>query len=168
MRQISTIGYEGASLDDFVGTLCLSGVTILLDVRERPMSRRRGFAKNALRMALENAGIRYVHDSRLGSPKPIRDELKYGGWNYAKFFREYEAHLADHQHLVETLAEELDGHVALMCYERNPQVCHRSAVANAFERVTGLKPQHLGVQPDEQREAIDSSRADSCKGVSTA
>lgn len=48
MGNISTIGYEGASLPDFFATLQHWGVQRVLDVREIAQSRRRGFSKNAL------------------------------------------------------------------------------------------------------------------------
>jgi uncharacterized protein (DUF488 family) len=48
LRQLSTIGYEGVSIDAFIATLKAAKVTLLLDVRELPISRRRGFSKTAL------------------------------------------------------------------------------------------------------------------------
>jgi len=52
--QILTIGYEGTTLADFLATLKAAGVQSLLDIRELPNSRRKGFSKNAV----EHRGLR--------------------------------------------------------------------------------------------------------------
>ncbi len=76
LKHLVTIGYEGADFADFLATLDTLGVTTLLDIRELPMSRRRGFAKTALREGLATVGIAYRHEPRLGSPKAIRHQLR--------------------------------------------------------------------------------------------
>lgn len=157
MRGLFTIGYEGADIDDFVATLSVMGVDVLLDIRELPISRRRGFAKRALSEAVGEVGIGYRHEKQLGSPKPIRDELKKGG-DYDRFFRAYTEHLDGHRDLLEQLANDLCGNVALLCYERNHNECHRSVVADALAQMTGCKPVHLGVQGHEQRENYKKAR----------
>ena len=167
MNRIYTIGYEGASIEDFVATLELMKVDLLLDVRELPISRRRGFAKRALSQALAEAGISYRHEKRLGSPKPIRDRLKKDR-NYEIFFRDYGQHLREQSPLVEGLAQELTGTVALMCFERDHNECHRKAVADALAALTDTKPTHLGVQGYEQRKAYEAASLDSGQGVSAA
>jgi hypothetical protein len=53
--------------------LLSAGVERLVDVRELPLSRRRGFSKTALSDALRAAGIDYVHVKALGTPKPNRE-----------------------------------------------------------------------------------------------
>ena len=59
-RPLYTIGYEKARLDDVVAALKGAGVATLIDVRDRPISRRPGFSKRQLAAALEEAGIGYV------------------------------------------------------------------------------------------------------------
>ena len=55
MNTILTIGYEGAVIDDFIATLELVEVEVLIDIRDIPVSRKRGFSKNALADALSSA-----------------------------------------------------------------------------------------------------------------
>jgi len=114
LKKIVTIGYESADFDEFLGTLNAIGVTTLLDIRELPMSRRRGFAKTALREGLAGVGITYRHEPRLGSPKAVRHQLRDDG-NYKKFFRDFDRHLDKQIDLLEQLAHELTGTVALLC-----------------------------------------------------
>ena len=63
-----TIGYEKAVLRDVLATLAQAGVATLLDVRDRPVSRRPGFSKRQLAAAIEDAGMRYFHLQALGTP----------------------------------------------------------------------------------------------------
>jgi uncharacterized protein (DUF488 family) len=147
IRKLMTIGYEGASVVDFLATLGSAGVTTILDVREIAASRRRGFAKTALRRHLSVANIHYRHEPVLGSPREIRHRLRATG-DYAGFFREYARHLRRHQDLIGMLAAELTGNVALLCYERDHRQCHRKKVAAALAAVTGLPARHLHVEAE--------------------
>jgi uncharacterized protein (DUF488 family) len=145
MDRIFTIGYEGASLADFIKTLKASGVSTLLDVREIPISRRKGFSKKALREAIDTAGMVYRHERALGSPKRIRDAL-HCDKNYEVFFMKFDQYLRSQSELLSEISASLAGGVALMCYERDPKICHRSVVANHLQELTGLRPTHLGVK----------------------
>jgi len=145
MRGLLTIGYEGASLQDFIGTLKAASVSTLLDVRELPISRRKGFSKRALAEALEAEGIEYRHERDLGSPKAIRHQL-HEDRDYDQFFDAFTTYLKSQRPLLRKLAAELDGRVALMCFERDPATCHRSIVAKQLESLTQLKTRHLGVK----------------------
>jgi len=55
-RPLYTIGYEKTLLKDVIATLASAGVSTLLDVRDRPISRRPGFSKRQLAAAVEEAG----------------------------------------------------------------------------------------------------------------
>jgi uncharacterized protein (DUF488 family) len=128
--------YEGASIADFISTLKSSGVSVVLDIREIPLSRRTGFSKQALSQALAASGIEYLHERALGSPKAIRDAL-HRDKDYKKFFRLFEDYLDTRQALLNGLAERLNGNVALLCYERDPNLCHRLIVAGHLAYLTG-------------------------------
>lgn len=164
MKRIITIGYEGASIADFIGTLSALGVTTLLDIRELPISRRKGFAKTALSEHLARAGIAYRHERDLGSPRDIRNRLREDG-SYERFFRDFDRYLATQRELLATLADELTGTVALLCYERDHRECHRKSVAAALEKLTGLTPKHHGVQPHGAVQARANAGARPGQGV---
>ena len=51
-NRIFTFGYEGLSLEAFIGRLKAAGVRTVLDVRATPLSRKAGFSKGALSAAL--------------------------------------------------------------------------------------------------------------------
>ncbi|MFE8647172.1 DUF488 family protein [Sphingomonas sp. NCPPB 2930] len=145
MHGLLTIGYEGASLQDFIETLKGASVNTLLDVRELPLSRRKGFSKRALAEALEAHGIAYRHERDLGSPKAIRHQL-HDDQDYEQFFNAFTDYLKSQRPLLNRLASELTGCVALMCFERDPTTCHRSIVAKQLASLTKLNTRHLGVK----------------------
>jgi len=147
---LATIGYETADLDDFVATLRVAKIDILVDVRDRAQSRRRGFSKTALASRLHKAGIEYAHMRQLGDPKPGREAARAG--NVALFRRIFgavmktdgaKAAIKEIAHLTKTKS------VCLMCYERDHSSCHRKIVSDHLETVLGVRARHLGVQAGE-------------------
>lgn len=130
MRRLHTIGYEGASLAAFVDTLQLSGVTLLVDVRDYPLSRKKGFSKRALASALQDAGIGYEHWRSLGAPRRLRYALKESN-DWDAFEQAFDRILDDRNAELEALAGRVQDEVAcLMCFEHDHRVCHRSLVAS--------------------------------------
>lgn len=146
---LATIGYEGARPSDFLDTLRFVGVQLVVDIRDRAQSRRRGFSKTALRSSLEDNGIGYLHLKELGDPKEGREAARSG--DLAKFRRIYNTVLETDQAgaalcQLAALAEQM--HVCLLCYERDHHECHRKIVADRLESVVGFKVRHLGVRTD--------------------
>ena len=155
MTELATIGYEGSAIEDFIATLKLANIEILLDVREIPLSRKKGFSKNALALAVENAGLRYVHLRALGDPKPGREAARRG--EYDLFKRIFTAHMEtkpSQNALEEAIVLVGIARVCLLCFERDHACCHRSIVANAIAHRSKLKIRHLGV-----KEGLSSVRA---------
>lgn len=146
MQTLCTIGYEGASLHDFVATLQVAGVEHLLDVREVAQSRRKGFSKNALAGALAEVGIGYTHLRQLGDPKAGREAARRG--DIEEFLSIFESHLElpETKVALQTAAEICQSEPSvLLCFERNPQLCHRTLVAKRLTNLCSLSVRHLGV-----------------------
>ena len=72
-------GMGECSSKDSLRSLSGWGVRVLVDVRLHAMSRKPGFSKCRFVAALEGAGIRYVHDPRLGNAKEDRVSFRRGG-----------------------------------------------------------------------------------------
>lgn len=126
---IYTVGYEGEALDAFLARLEAAGVKRVIDTREAPISRKRGFSKTPLKTALAERGIDYVHMKALGTPKPLRDEYKRTH-DFGPLAVAYDRMLderAESMHQAFTLALELPS--ALLCYEAEAHLCHRSVLA---------------------------------------
>lgn len=130
---VFTIGYEGKAADDFVGDLVGSGVQVLVDVRELPISRKRGFSKKALSELVQQAGIEYVHIRALGSPSDARKKLRKSG-DFESFSQEYADHLEENTEYVEELVDLIGTgrRTALMCFERDHTRCHRSLLVGVL------------------------------------
>jgi uncharacterized protein (DUF488 family) len=129
------IGYEGTTISQFVSELKRNKVKALIDVRELPLSRKKGFSKNALSQALEKNGIEYAHIRALGTPRPLRLKLRKGK-KYPEFFAAYRVHLKKN---IAALREAIgiikeSKNVALMCFERESSQCHRSVIAEEIQR----------------------------------
>lgn len=82
--ELYTVGYEGRSVDDLLETLIAAKVTRLVDVRELPLSRRRGLSKTALGDSLAAVGIEYAHVRPLGNPKENRERCWAGELSTAR------------------------------------------------------------------------------------
>ncbi|MBI2586485.1 MAG: DUF488 domain-containing protein [Rhodospirillales bacterium] len=146
MTALMTIGYQRAKLADFVVALKVAGVTTLIDVREVAWSRRREYARKALTETLAAAGIAYVHLKGLGTPKSGRAAAK------ARDREGFEAIFAAHTKTPEfqsDLAKAADiargGGACLMCYERDPNNCHRQIVAGLMRDKDGFEIRHIMV-----------------------
>lgn len=127
-----SVGYEGRDVADLIASLQENRVHVLVDVRLTPLSRKRGLSKTALSLALESAGIRYVHHRQLGNPKDNRDEFRKGSETSRDRYRQllHEPAAMDALRHVSELLDE--GVVALLCFERDHAQCHRGLVADAL------------------------------------
>ncbi|TMR99624.1 DUF488 family protein [Nonomuraea basaltis] len=131
---VTGVGYEGCDLDGFIRRLHREHVTLLIDVRLNPISRKRGFSKTAFSAALADAGIGYEHMRELGNPK----------WNRAGFAGSpvelgtsrgiYAQSLGgeDARECLERIARAArQERVAVMCFEADEHRCHRDLVLEA-------------------------------------
>jgi uncharacterized protein (DUF488 family) len=140
VRTLSTIGYEGKTLDEFLDELSGAGVELLIDVRAVAASRRPGFSKTALAGAVKDRRIDYVHLRALGTPKEGRDAARKGRIAemraiYERQLQTPEAELAMAQ--AHTAASER--HAALLCFERDAAGCHRSIIAERLVERGGYR-----------------------------
>jgi len=149
-----TIGYEGAKIDDFLATLKLAGVDVLIDIRDVPVSRKPGFSKKSLSEYLERVGVRYVHLRDLGDPKPGRDAARRG--DMTTFRRIFEAHLESEnaqEALEHAIGISSDEQACLLCFERDHSSCHRAIVAEEMANREAVKIRHIGVRHGLSQEA---------------
>jgi uncharacterized protein (DUF488 family) len=145
-RTLYTIGYEKTLLRDVVSTLAAARVATIMDVRDRPISRRPGFSKRQLAAAIEEAGMRYVHLQALGTPPEGRLAGRRREWD--RFWGIVEEKLARPE---AQLALQEAGEIAeaapscLLCYEDDWQICHRRRVAEILAQRHDLAVFHLKV-----------------------
>jgi len=147
INKLYTLGYESAAIEDFIATLKIAGIERIIDVREYPLSRRKGFSKNVLRALLEANDVDYVHLKGLGDPKEGREAARAG--DYEKFLQIFTSHMKTARAVIDLKAaiDLATSRVScLLCYERNPDECHRTIVATAITADTGQPVVPIGVQ----------------------
>jgi uncharacterized protein (DUF488 family) len=144
---ICTIGYEGGTVDGFIGALKQARAELVLDIRAAPVSRKKGFSKNQLTAHLSEAGIGYRHLRGLGTPKRGREAARAG--DVETFERIFLEHMEEPEALLdlgEAIALAQAQPVCLFCLERDPEHCHRLIVGNRMVRETGQELRHLFVE----------------------
>lgn len=139
MTALFTIGYEGRALDEFLELLAAALVDRVIDVRELPLSRRRGFSKTPLSGALAREGMEYVHLREAGNPfrrdKALTAEA---------LLATYRAHLTRTPAAVRAVTEAARGHrAALLCFEADASTCHRSVLAPRVAKQLRVRVVHL-------------------------
>jgi uncharacterized protein (DUF488 family) len=145
-KLLFSIGYEKARLVDVVAALKEAGVATLIDVRDRPQSRRPGFSRRQLAAGLEEAGVRYVGLKALGTPPEGREANRKRQWEL--FWRIVDDKLAtaEAEHaLAEAAAIASDSPSCLLCYEADWHICHRCRIADILAVRHGFTIRHLAV-----------------------
>jgi uncharacterized protein (DUF488 family) len=140
-----TIGYEQTKPGAVLSELKRARVNLLIDTRAVAASRRPGFSKRQLAASLDEAGIAYVHLQKLGTPAEGRQAARSGDldtlWHiYDKHIKTPDAQDA----LGELIALIKSGkRICLLCYERDPNDCHRSRIAALVKKRTRVKVEDL-------------------------
>ena len=143
-----TIGYEKALLQDVVSMVAAARVATLIDVRDRPISRRPRFSKRQLAAAVDEAGMHYVHLQALGTPPEGRLANRRREWD--RFWGIVEEKLArpEAQLALQKAAEIAKAApTCLLCYEADWRICHRRRVAELLAGHHGFEVSHLAVTP---------------------
>ncbi|HUS74302.1 MAG TPA: DUF488 domain-containing protein [Sedimentisphaerales bacterium] len=109
-KTIYNVGYQGKTPEGLIAILKKAGVTLLVDLRERPFSRIAGFNQKRFSLALNKQEIQYLWLGQI-----------LGGFTCTK-----DQWLEGCKRLVE-LSESYT--VAIMCMEADYSKCHRNDIA---------------------------------------
>ena len=130
-----TVGHSTRSIDIFIKLLKAHEITLLVDVRIIPYSRRHPqFQTASLAVSLQDAGLRYHHLAALGGRRKSQPDSINLGWRNAGF-RGYADYMQTE--LFEKGLEELTllaeaTRTVVMCAEALPWRCHRSLIGDAL------------------------------------
>lgn len=126
---VLSVGYERRTVEELLELLAGHHIEKVLDIRELPLSRKRGFSKQSLAAHLDAAGIDYLHVRSAGNPfRKLKADVE-------RCLQLYDSHLCDNPEVVDLLATEMQGaRVAVLCYERLHDSCHRSILLEALSR----------------------------------
>ncbi len=145
---VFTIGYEGLNTKSFMAWLKRFDISFIADVRHLPLSRKKGFSKTAMSELLAAENIVYENYRELGTSKEMREKL-YKYHNYKEFFSNYSESLEDKTEYVRDLLNNVQkGHnVALLCFERDAEKCHRKIIAEKIKKMDGNGMQIKHIKP---------------------
>lgn len=135
-----TIGYEGRSLEEYLNILLIRGVRVLCDVRKNAYSQKYGFSKAQLQPACEGVGIRYIHIPELGIESNQRQSLNTQH-DYDLLFEQYRnTVLAVSDAYLDRIVDLIDTNqrVALTCFEKDVNQCHRTQIARKLMARSGI------------------------------
>ena len=141
-----TIGYEGLSERLFLSLLHTNNISVVADIRNLPLSRKKGFSKSALNKTLRENKIGYLNYRELGTSKELRNHLKENG-DYSYFFKEYKKDISNKGEYLDEINSMVNSgeRIALLCFERNAQKCHRKILADSLKAKdgNGMKIKHI-------------------------
>ncbi len=146
--KLMTCGYEGTTPPLFFSTLVKNNVETIVDLRELPLSRKPGFSKSALASSAQQYHLGYVHIPALGCPREIRHDYRQDK-DGSRYTQRFMAYLKTQNQALDTLAELIQRQrCCLLCFEADPNFCHRSYVAESLTARIGaeLTIVHLKVQ----------------------
>jgi uncharacterized protein (DUF488 family) len=131
---IKTIGHSNHPIERFLDLLKSGGVTLLVDVRSMPWSRRfPQFGRERLAGTLGDAGIDYVWEGEALGGKPGQG----GSYN------DLAARPAFKEALDRIVERSRDRTLALMCAEKEPLDCHRTVLVSRRLAERGEAIAHL-------------------------
>lgn len=144
-KVIHTIGHSTHSSEKFINLLRASHISMLVDIRRFPASRRYPhFNRDVLAKDLQKHDIEYIHMEMLGGRRQPRPGSVNTGWRNTSF-RGYADYMetAGFQQAVSALEEHgKKKSVAIMCSEAVWWSCHRSLVAD-YLKWKGWKVLHI-------------------------
>lgn len=147
LATLYTIGYQQRSLEEYIAVLRGAGIDVLVDVRETAWSHKPGFSKSAFARALAGVGIDYVHAKFAGNPKWLRSEAPSHRicleW-YARYVDEHVEIIEAFDRLIEDLLA-AGKCVCITCFERHAEDCHRSILAERWQRRGRRRVEHLAI-----------------------
>lgn len=134
--RIYTAGHFDYSLEKFLEMMETAGVTMVMDVRAFPYSKKHPqYNQEPLQDYLEKHKIKYAHNQLLGGRRSQSGEVGANlneGWDNQSFHNYADYTLTDEFKLgIDALYEASDDHaVVILCAERHPSRCHRLIISN--------------------------------------
>lgn len=145
METVYTAGHGDRTLDGLIGLLQGKAVTLLVDVRAYPASRRHPqFNRDRLAEALAAAGIAYRWEGRDlgGLRRPVAGSPHVALEPGLRGFADHMTSAAFRAAMFRLVGLAARERPALMCAERDPLQCHRKLIADALV-AAGTRVVHL-------------------------
>jgi uncharacterized protein (DUF488 family) len=140
--RVLTIGHSNHTVEHFLSLLKAHAVQVVVDTRSQPYSKyATQFDHEALKPALQDAGIRYLYLGRELGGRPEGDEF-YDGEGHVLYDRVAATSLF--QKGLSRLERGIREYkVALFCAEENPAACHRRLLVGRVLVDRGIQVEHI-------------------------
>jgi uncharacterized protein (DUF488 family) len=146
MVRLLTVGHGTLAADEFASLVTTAGIEVIVDVRSFPASRRHPqFGRDAMQRWLEDAGIGYRWEPRLGGRRRPRPDSPHQALRVPAF-RGYADHMESPEFdaaLGDVLAAAERERTAVMCAESVWWRCHRRLLSDAAVLLHGTDVEHL-------------------------
>ncbi len=136
---VYTLGYEGLSIDTFLNVLLSRGIGRVIDVRNNPFSRKYGFSSSQLKEKCQEIDVEYYHFPALGIPSSIR---KNGDGQELWTVYEETILLNASKDIDAVKGLCIEKGSLLLCFEQDPNTCHRKILAQNISVKTSLPVYH--------------------------
>ena len=134
-KTVYTLGYGSLDLREFLEILNHYNVSIVVDVRRFPKSKKPYFSKDSLSKILANHGITYYW---LGN---LLGGYRKGGYIEYTKTKEYRLGINILVHLIRYTFYN-SGKTVILCLEKHPRGCHRKYIAQTLQD-TGIRVLHI-------------------------
>ncbi|WP_147918703.1 DUF488 family protein [Ruania zhangjianzhongii] len=145
-RRLLTLGHGTLAAEDFLALIRSAEITRIVDVRSFPGSRRNPqFGRETMAEWLEQAGVDYVWEQRLGGRRRgVGERTAHLGLRHPSF-RAYADWMETEEFRagLSTLAEPAAGQSAVMCSESLWWRCHRRLLSDYVVLVERAEVRHL-------------------------
>ena len=140
--RVFSIGHSNHALEHLLGLLKVYGIQVVVDARSEPYSKyATQFNHEALKLALQDAGIRYLYLGRELGGRPEGDEF-YDDDGHVRYDRVAAAPIF--QEGLSRLERGIrEYNVALPCAEENPAACHRRLLVGRVLLDRGIQVEHI-------------------------
>jgi uncharacterized protein (DUF488 family) len=143
--ELWTVGHSTRPLEEFIETLKSFEVSVLVDVRSFPGSRRYPhFNRESLAVSLPEAGIAYRHFPELGGRRRVLSDSNNMAWRN-KTFRGYADYMETSEFrdgVARLLEVATKSRTSIMCAEAVWWRCHRSLISD-YLKVKGIEVVHI-------------------------
>ena len=135
-----TTGYAGHDQVSFLAKLKHHHVEVVVDVRQNPVSRKKGFSQSKLSAFLTANNIEYLHESEFGVPVELRKQLQAGERDLGAYFNAFREYVTGRGGALDRLyGLATKRRCCLICLEHLAEHCHRSVVADVVRARNGHK-----------------------------
>ena len=143
--RLFTIGHSNQPLESYFEALEAHGITLVVDVRRFPSSRRHPhFSRSRLEASLRDRGIEYRHMASLGGHREPNAESLNTAWREPAFrgYADYMETPAFATAIDELLDRAARQPLAVMCAELRWTDCHRGLISD-YLKAAGHEVVHI-------------------------